>query len=55
MTTRKDLISTKGQLETLLDAMEGNGPEMTDRAAVLALARAIWCLFDFLIRRTWGL
>lgn len=29
--TRDDLIRSKGQLETVLSALEGTGPEMTDR------------------------
>ena len=54
-TTRNDLIKGKGQLETVLSALEGTGPEMTDREAFVALTRAVWQLFDFIIRRTWGL
>lgn len=53
--TRDDLIRSKGQLETVLSALEGTGQEMTDREAVVALTRAVWQLFDFIIRRTWGI
>lgn len=53
--TRDDLIRSKGQLETVLSALEGTGPEMTDREAFVALTRAVWQLFDFIIRRTWGI
>lgn len=54
-TTRDDLIQYRDQLYTVLGALEGTGPEMTDREAALAMARAIWATLDFIVRRTWGL
>lgn len=55
MTTRNDLIQVFADIEKLLGALDGTGEEMTDRQAVLIMARAIWMGLDFLIRRTWGL
>jgi hypothetical protein len=53
-TTRNDLISDRGQFETLeLDFAEGRRAE---REVIVALIRS-WLrrVLDFLIRRTWGL
>ncbi len=51
--TRDDIISDKGQLETLeLDLRDG---KVTDRQAIVALARAWLRLFEFIIRKTWGM
>lgn len=47
MKARKNML-------TVLSAMEGTGPEMTDKEAALAMARAIWETMDFIVRRTWG-
>lgn len=54
-TTRDDLMKARENMLTVLSAMEGTGPEMTDKEAALSMARAIWATMDFLIRRTWGL
>lgn len=54
-TTRNDLMKAREDMLTVLSAMEGTGPEMTDREAALAMARAIWATMDFIVRRTWGL
>lgn len=52
-TTRNDLISDRGQFETLeLDFAEGR---RTEREAIVALIRGWLRVLDFLIRRTWGL
>lgn len=54
-TTRDDLMKAREDMLTVLSAMEGTGPEMTDKEAALAMARAIWEAIDFIVRRTWGL
>lgn len=53
VTTRDDLISDRGQFETLeLDFKEGR---RTEREVIVALIRSWLRVIDFLIRRTWGL
>lgn len=52
-TTRNDLISDRGQFETLeLDFAEGR---RTEKEVILALIRSWLRVLDFLIRRTWGI
>lgn len=53
--TRDDLMKARDDMLTVLSAMEGTGPEMTDKEAALSMARAIWETMDFIVRRTWGL
>ena len=55
MTTRKDLIKDADQMTGLLSALDGVGPELSDKDAIRAICRCIWHMLDFLIRRTWGL
>lgn len=51
--TRDDIISDKGDIETLeLDLRDG---KITDRQAIVVLARAWLRLSEFIIRKTWGL
>lgn len=52
-TTRNDLISDRGQFETLeRDFAEGRRIE---REVIVALIRGWLRVLNFLIRRTWGL
>ena len=52
-TTRDDLISDRGQFETLeQDFAEGR---RTEREVIVALIRGWMRVLNFLIRRTWGL
>lgn len=52
-TTRDDLISDRGQFETLeLDFAEGR---RTEKEVIVALIRGWLRVLNFLIRRTWGL
>ena len=52
-TTRNDLISDRGQFETLeQDFAEGR---RTEREVIVALIRGWLRVLDFLNRRTWGL
>ena len=48
-------MKARENMLTVLSAMEGTGPEMTDKEAALAMARAIWETMDFIVRRTWGI
>ena len=53
VTTRDDLISDRGQFETLeQDLKEGR---RTEREAIVALIRSWLRVLDFLVRRTWGI
>lgn len=53
VTTRNDLISDRGQFETLeQDYAEGR---RTEKEVIVALIRSWLRVIDFLIRRTWGL
>jgi hypothetical protein len=52
-TTRDDLIKCRGQMYDLIGSLEGTRPEMTDKQVKLAFARVIWCIIDFLVRKTW--
>ena len=52
---RDDLMKARENMLTVLSAMEGTGPETTDKEAALAMARTILETIDFIVRRTWGL
>jgi hypothetical protein len=54
-TTREDLIRDRGQIYTIELALKGEAPEMPDKVVIVALARAVYHILDFLIRKTWGL
>lgn len=48
--SRKNLLDAKRDITTVLLAMEGIGDEITDHAAALAMARAIWIALDWIVR-----
>ena len=48
--SRKNLLDAKRDITTVLLAMVGIGDEITDRAAALAIARAVWLMLDSIIR-----
>ena len=50
MATRKQLVEAWQGIETLLCALDGKAPEMTDKQAVQAMARALWLLLDCVVR-----
>lgn len=54
MTKREDLLQAKTDMEDILGALDGTKPEIPDRLVIRAMARAMWMILDFLIRRTWG-
>ena len=49
-TDRDLLINDLQEIETLLLALEGVGPELTDKAAVLALARGMYHVLAHAVR-----
>lgn len=51
MATRKDLVEAWQGMDTLLCALDGKAPEMTDKQAVRAMARALWLILDWIVRR----
>lgn len=52
-TTRDDLISMRGEIDQRLTEMEtSDGTKDKDK---LFLFRAMYAIFDFLVRKTWGL
>lgn len=51
MTTRDSLIDCQNDMETMLCALEGIGPDLSDKAVIRAVCRALWCILDYLLRR----
>ena len=51
MATRKNLVEAWQGIDTLLCALDGKGPEMTDKEAIRAIARALWVILDWIVRR----
>jgi hypothetical protein len=49
--TSKELLTEDMQdMLTVLEALEGVGPELTERAVILAMARAIYHILAYAIR-----
>lgn len=48
--SRKNLLDAMRDMTTVLLAMQGIGDEITDHAAALAMARAIWLALDSIVR-----
>lgn len=51
MTTRKTMVEDMQGVEDILLALDGLHPEMPDKLVIRALARAIWHILEYLIRR----
>lgn len=51
MTTRKIMVEDMQGMEDILLALEGLHPEIPDKLVVKALARAVWHILEYLIRR----
>lgn len=51
MTQREILVEDKQGVETILCALEGIGPELTDKVVILAICRCLWHILDYMIRR----
>ena len=51
MATRKQLADAWQGMDTVLCALDGTGPELTDKAMKKAMARALWLVLDWIVRR----
>lgn len=51
MATRKQLADAWQGMDTVLCALDGTGPELTDKAMKKAMARALWLVLDWILRR----
>ena len=48
---RETLMSNKNDMETILCALEGIGQDISDKAVIRAMCRALWNILDYLLRR----
>ncbi len=48
---RSGLVDVWQDITTLLCALEGKAPEMTDKDAIRAMARAIWLILNQIVRQ----
>lgn len=51
MTTRKTMVEDMQGVEDILLALDGLHPEMPDKLVIKALARAMWHILEYLVRR----
>ena len=51
MTTRHNLVEDLQGVESILCALDGVHPEIPERLVIRAMARAIWKILEYLIRR----
>lgn len=51
MTTRQTMVEDMQGVEDILLALDGLHPEMPDKLVIKALARAIWHILEYLVRR----
>lgn len=51
MTTRKLLVEDMQGVEGILCALDGVRPEMPERVVIRAMARAIYDILEYLVRR----
>lgn len=52
MTTRKDLVDAMTDIETIILDLEDVTPSgLSDKQVILAFARCLWMIFEYLIRR----
>ena len=50
MASRKAIVNAWQQVEQVCCSLEDRGPEMSDKAAIIALAKAVWLILDFIVR-----
>ena len=48
--TRQDLVDAWGGIDTVLCALRGKGKELTDKAAIIIMAKAIWIILNRIVR-----
>ena len=51
MTTRQTMVEDMQGMEDILLALDGLHPEIPDKLVIKALARAIWHILEYLVRR----
>lgn len=51
MTTRKTMVEDMQGMEDILLALDGLHPEIPEKAVIRALARALWHILEYLVRR----
>ena len=51
MTQREILVEDKHGVETILCALEGIGPDLTDKEVIRAMCRCLWHILEYMIRR----
>ena len=51
MATRKQLADAWQGMDTVLCALDGTGPELPDKAVKKAMARALWLVLDWIVRK----
>lgn len=50
MASRKALVEAWQQVEQVCCSLEDRGPEMTDKSVIIALAKALWLVLDYIVR-----
>lgn len=50
MASRKSLVDAWQQVEQVCCSLEDRGPEMSDKAVIIALAKAVWLILDCIVR-----
>ena len=51
MTTRKTMVEDMQGMEDILLALDGLHPEIPEKVVIRALARAMWHILEYLVRR----
>ena len=51
MTTRKTMVEDMQGMEDILLALDGLHPEIPEKAVIRSLARALWHILEYLVRR----
>lgn len=51
MTTRKTMVEDMQGMEDILLALDGLHPEIPEKVVIRALARALWHILEYLVRR----
>lgn len=51
MTTRKTMVEDMQGMEDILLALDGLHPEIPEKTVIRALARALWHILEYLVRR----
>ncbi len=49
--TRQDMVDAWDGVEGVLDSLHGKKPEMTDNQAIIVMAKALWIILNWIVRR----